>query len=199
MEEPEVPVNNDEAIEYSKIRDTGGYEDPTGGDLPSYKHGGHVRKYNGGGQVLTAEDGGGGVLPEEDFTSYSVEELQEAQERYPIGSVQRARINELVGLRMRSEKYEPHSGYKWGGQKDPTGVGASFESSEIVETDDKGLTDDQRRDTYLYMRGLPTPGASGTHPSKEHLVAGVEESELTPLDPTKSPDYSVMDLSLIHI
>ena len=160
------------------------------------QNGGHVKKYNEGGQVLTAGNSGGGVLPEEDFTSYSVEELQEAQKRYPTGSVQRARINELVGLRMHAEKYAPHSGYKWGGQKDPTGIGASFESSEIVETDSEGKpvpTEEMKKDAYLSMRGLPTPGASGTHPSQEQHVAGVPESELTPLDPTKSPEYSVMD------
>ena len=97
---------------------------------------------------------------------------------------------------MDAEKYAPHSGYKWGGQKDPTGVGASFESSEVVETDSEGKpvpTEEMKKDSYLSMRGLPTPGASGTHPSKEHLTAGVEESELTPLDPKKSPDYSIME------
>jgi murein DD-endopeptidase MepM/ murein hydrolase activator NlpD len=160
------------------------------------QNGGHVKKYGGGGQVLTAGNSGGGVLEEEDFTSYSVEELQEAQKRYPTGSVQRARLNELVGLRMDAEKYEPHSGYKWGGQKDPTGLGASFEGSEIVETDSEGKpvpTEEMKEDAYRSKRGLPTPGASYTHPSQEQHEAGVPESELTPLDPTKSPEYSVME------
>ena len=159
--------------------------------------GGHVRKYDNGGPVmLTAGDSGsGGVLPEEEWWKFSVEELQEAQKKYPTGSVERERVNQLVRIRKDAQKYEPHSGYKWGGQKDPTGIGARIESSEIVETDSEGKpvpTEEMKKDSYLYMRGLPTPGASGTHPSKEHLVAGVEEDELTPLDPTKSPDYSVM-------
>jgi hypothetical protein len=197
MKEPKMPENNDEAIEYSKIRDTGGYEDPAGGDLPSYKHGGHVRKYDNGGPVmLTAGDSGGGVLPEEEWWKFTVEELQEAQKKYPTGSVQRERVNQLVRLRKDSEKYEPHSGYKWGGQKDPTGIGAHIEGGTITEYDSDGNivpSEEQKKDSYLRMRGLPNPGASGAHPSMEKYTAGVPESDLTPLDPTKSVDYSVMD------
>ena len=195
-----------DAIEYSKIRDTGGYEDPAGGDI-AYKHGGHVRKYANGGPALTAGDSGsGGVLPEEEWWKFSVEELQEAQKKYPTGSVQRERVNQLVRLRKDSEKYEPHSGYKWGGQKDPTGIGAGIGESTITEYDSDGnIVPDEETAKQAYRErmwrvspklaekmGTPKPKGTGVHPSKAHLLAGAEESELTPLDPTKSPEYSVM-------
>ena len=209
MEEPKIPENNDEAIEYSKIRDTGGYEDPAGGDLPSYKHGGHVRKYsNGGAAMLTAGDSGsGGVLPEEEWWKFSVEELKEARQKYPTRSVERERVNQLIRLRMDAQKYKPHEGYKWGGQKDPTGIGAGIGESTITEYDSDGnIVPDEETAKQAYRErmwrvspklaekmGTPKPKGTGVHPSKAHLLAGAEESELTPLDPTKSVDYSVMD------
>ena len=147
-------------------------------DMP-FSHGGPVKKYFEGGASLVAE-GGGGTLPEEDYTKYSVEELQVLVKRFPTDDVRRTRINELIGKRMDAEKFEPHAGYKWGGQKDPTGMGASFEEIDTVEYDEEGVkvpTETEKRDSYLKMRGLPIPtGGEEIMTDTTKLPSSVEPS-----------------------
>ena len=203
LETEEVP---EEALELARLREPGGYEDPLGGDTVddplTFSKFGPVKRYFAGGPSLTAGEGGGASKfdPEYLWTLSSREIIDWRNENRPIlTDEEELDVDKIVGRKKDAEKkFEPHAGSQWGGEKfrDPTGVGASFEEIETVEYDEKGKpvpTEEMKEDAYRSMRGLPTPGASDIHPSQEQHVAGVPESELTPLDPTKDPSYSVME------
>ena len=98
--------------------------------------------------------------------------------------------------------YKPHEGSRWGGEqfRDPTGMGAEFETESMVEVDDEGKETvlESGRGASASWDDTPTGGATGSwEEEKETEVVATPTAQ--PVKTGPSPEEAAAQQSMQEI
>ncbi len=141
---------------------------------------------------------------------YSIDELMEVRSSLPTEDKRRVALNQLIVKKKKFDKekeeyaemYKPHEGSRWGGEqfRDPTGMGAEFETESMVEVDDEGEETvlESGRGASASWDDTPTGGATGSwEEEKETEVVATPTAQ--PVKTGPSPEEAAAQQSMQEI